>query len=91
MTSEADQNAANRWHSATGPPAELAPDENLPELGPAELGPDGLGLDDLPPDPLPDELHVALADGDRALNTDGDLRASRREFRARLPAGRAGR
>ena len=80
MTSEADQNAANRWHSATGPPAELAPDENLPELGPAELGPDGLGLDDLPPDPLPDELHVALADGDRALNTDGDLRASRRSF-----------
>lgn len=29
---------------------------------------------------LPDELHVALADGDRALNADGELRASRPSF-----------
>ena len=28
----------------------------------------------------PDELRVALADGDRALNADGDLRASRPRF-----------
>ena len=57
MTSEADQNAASRRQSATGPPGELLPDE-----------------------PAADELHVALADGDRALGTDGDLRASRQSF-----------
>ncbi len=66
MTSEADQEAASRRPSATRPPGELAP----VELAPGEL----------PSDPLSDELHAALADGDRALNTDGDLRASRQSF-----------
>ena len=46
------------------------------------------------PNPAPDspgELHVALADGDRALHSDGDLRASRTSFeRAFQLAGRAG-
>ena len=42
--------------------------------------PDELAPGELRSDPLPVELHAALADGDRALNTDGDLRASRRSF-----------
>ena len=46
----------------------------------ATVPPDDLAPRDLPADPLSGELHAALADGDRALNTDGDLRASRRSF-----------
>src|ERR1022692_3609658 len=81
MTSEVDQNAASRRQSAAGPAAESPPDQLPPDqLPPDQLPPDELMADELPPDPLPDELHVALADGDRALNTDGDLRASRRSF-----------
>ena len=75
MRSQADQNAATRRPPATGPPDELAPDQPATDPLPDELAPDQPG-----PDPLPDELHVALADGDRALNTEGDLRASRRSF-----------
>src|SRR6266851_10343392 len=76
VLSSTDRSAANTFEGMT---SEADPSAAIGRQ-PAGRPPYEVAPGALPPGPLPDELHVALADGDRALNTDGDLRASRKSF-----------
>jgi hypothetical protein len=68
MSSEGGASSpARRLELAIGPPDDPGPEN----VGPGDVGPENVS---------PDNVDTALADADRALYEDGDLRASRQHF-----------